>query len=342
MKLIDIIDASEAAAAEAALIKAQEATAKEKDPIILKILTGISAWVASLFLLGFIIVGLSPDEDSIIFLGAVVAGLAILSHQIAKNPGVFVEQSTLSCMMCGHVMLLFGILVHFDRGEELLTLAITQTLLCGFPIWVFKRSAYQASALLLAVFFWTFYAVEMNTPGLFRLLLAVEVTAFGTLTLWRARRDSFTYALALAIGTTIFFLDWVQSLSWKGGFNEALWPTSLIMAALVASIGGHFIEKDERRNPKIIFVFAMLLALAFLSSPGLLYAIALLILGFGLRDTIFGGLGLIALPVFIIYFYYSLQVSLLEKSGILFVSGLVCLLVAYLAHCICRKEPTNS
>lgn len=339
MKLRDLINEDQLAQAETALVNAQSKAAKEKDPIILKVLTGISAWVASLFLLGFIIIAIKPDGSSILSIGLLLAGFAITLHYTARNAGTFVAQSTLSCMMCGHVMLLFGIVDSVSTHDELLTLSITQTLLCALPIWVMRRSAYQASSLLFAAFFWTCYAVEMNSPWLFRLLLAVEVSALAALTLWRARTNSFGYALALAIGATIFFLDWVQSFSWHQRFDEPLWPTSLIMAAFVAAIGAHFLAEADRKQPKVILLFIMLLAMAFLSSPGLLFTVALLILGYGLRDRIFGGLGLIGLPTFIIYFYYSLQVSLLEKSGILFASGIICLLIAYVAQ---RSLPKNT
>ena len=342
MTLRDLLHTDQIEPAEAALARAREEAAKEKDPIILKFLTGISAWIASLFLLGFIIVAFEPDESSILAIGVLLAGLAILAHYTTKNAGTFLTQSTLSCMMCGHVMILFGVIELVDHhGDELLTLSITQTLLCALPIWVIRRSAYQASALLLAACFWTYYAVDMNSAWLFRLVLAVETSALGVLTLWRARQDSFSYALALAIGATIFFLDWIQSIAWHDRFEEALWPTNLIMAAFVGIIGWHFLTETTHKQPKIILLFGMLLALAFLSSPGLLYAIALLILGYGLRDPIFGGLGLIGLPTFIVYFYYSLQVSLLEKSGILFASGIICLLAAYLAQRSLKQDASE-
>ena len=340
MILRDLINEAQIEPAEASLAKAYDDASNEKDPIILQILTGISAWIASLFLLGFILVAIEPDESSILGIGILLAGIAIFAHHFAKNAGTFVTQTTLSCMMCGHLMILFGVLEVMDSGgDELLILSITQTFLCALPIWVVRRSSYQVSSLLLASSFWTYYAVDMNSAWLFRLLLAVEVCGLGALVLWRARRNSFGYALALAIGATILFLDWAQSMIWNARFDEALWPTNLIMAVFVAAIGWHFLPREQRKHPKILLLFCMLVALAFLSSPGLLFTIALLILGYGLRDPIFGGLGLIGLPTFIVYFYYSLQVSLLQKSGILFASGIICLLAAYLAQ-RSLKEPT--
>ena len=345
MKLHQLIDASQHEAAIAALTAAQIEAAKERDPVILKILTGLSAWVASLFLLGFAVVGLQAEETAILFLGFLLSVLAVLVHHQARHLGVFVEQATLAGMMCGHVMILFGVLMNFRdaRGDELLTLAITQTLLCVLPIFAFRPSAYRASALLLTGALWTTYAVESDLPGLFRTVLAVQVAAFGALVLWRTRRSSLGHVLAFSIGAMIFFLDWVHSLAYMGSFDEPLWPTNLIIAALLLTIAGRFTINQHRVHPQILMLFGLLLVLAFLSSPGLLFAIALLILGYGLRDPILGGLGLIGLPCFLIYFYYSLEVTLLHKSGILLASGIVCLLVARLAQYPTKpKEPICS
>jgi|GEM_PF-4937256 len=338
MKLRDLLNDDQIEPAEAALAQAHPEAMEVKDPVILKVLTAVSAWVASLFLLGFIVLAGQPDESSTFAIGALLAGLAIMVHYSQKNAGTFVAQSTLSCMMCGHLMMLVGVVLIMDyQSDEMLTLAITQTLLCALPVWIFRRAAYQLIALLLAAFFWTYYAVEMDAPWLFRLVLAVQVSALAALTLWRGRRSSFGYALALSVGATLFFLDWIQSMPRNARFDEALWPTNLIIAVFLAAIGGHLLPVANRWQPKVLVLFVMLVALAFLSSPGLLFAIALLTLGYGLRDPIYTGLGLIGLPTFIIFFYYSLQVSLLEKSGILLASGIVCLLVAYLAHSSLEK-----
>lgn len=333
MKLRELVDPPRREAAVSALRAAHAEAAEPRDPVVLKALTGLSAWVASLFLLGFVVAGLQAEDSALLVLGVIFSALAAVIHQKAPRAGTFVQQSTLSCMMCGHLLLLFGILVTFrdGRGDELLTLAITQTGLCVLPLVAFRHPTYQAAALLLAAALWTVYAVEHNAPWLFRLLLALQVFSFAALVLWRARRNSVSYALALSIGATIFFLDWIHSHARAGSFDEPLWPTNLIIAALLVAIASRFIARVDRQNKSIILLLVLLLGLAFLSSPGLLFAFALLTLGYGLRDRIYGGLGLIALPLFLVFFYYSLEVTLLQKSGILLASGLLCLALSLLA-----------
>lgn len=335
VKLIELIDPPRREAAQAALQAAHLAASAERDPIILKVLTGLSAWIASLFLLGFVVAGLEAEATALLVLGIILAALAILIHHRAPHAGTFIQQSTLSGMMCAHLMILFGILMQFNAGwgEELRLLAITQTLLCALPFFGFRHPAYQASALLLASAFWTTYAVQMNAPWLFRFVLGAQVAAFAVLALGWARRSPASYAFALSIGSMIFFLDWVHSLGYMGAFDEPLWPTNLIITALLLAVAGRFTTRENRRHPRIRLFFVLIIALAFLSSPGLLFAIALLILGYGLRDRIYTGLGLIGLPLFLIYFYYSLEVTLLQKSGILLASGVLCLLASLLAQC---------
>ena len=332
MNIRQLLDSNRHEVAEQALRNAREAALEERDPILLKALTGISAWIASLFLLGFVGVGLQPEEDVLIFLGLLTSGFAITIHLKVKGAGIFIQQSTLACMMCGHALLLIGVLAQFDFREPVLPLAITQTALCAIPIWAFRKAAYRVISLLFAAWFWAYYSIDMDSPWLFRIVLAIEVAAFAVLVIRRAKVSSFNYALAIAIGGTLFFLDWIQSNIWHGTFDEALWPSNLILAALFFYVGFNFLRREHAMRPKILLLYGVLVALAFLSSPGLLFAIALLLLGYGLRDHIFLGLGLLYLPLFFIYFYYSLQVSLLAKSGILITSGGLCLFVAWLAQ----------
>jgi hypothetical protein len=341
MKLIELIHASQHEAAGAALDLASREASQAPDPILLKILTGLSAWVASLFLIGFVVVGLNAKEVATLFLGGILSALAVALHRNVAEPGTFLRQSTLACMLSGHVLLLFGILVNLDRSgdESLLLLSLTQSLLCLLPAFAFRDTAYQTLTLLLTSALWTGYAVDVNIPWLFRLILATQVSAFGTLVLWHARRNSISYALALSIGAMIFFLDWLHSKSYVGSFDEPLWPTNLIITALLAAIAACFIPRESRRSSLILAVCALLFAVAFFSSPGLLFAIALLTLGYGLRDRIYSLLGYIGLPLFLVYFYYSLEVSLLEKSGILLTSGILCMLISLLA-CFSRRRGT--
>ncbi len=65
--------------------------------------------------------------------------------------------------------------------------------------------------------------------------------------------------------------------------------------------------------------------LPLLMTPGITAAILVLVLGFQRGQRVLMGLALVFLAVFLIAFYYHLDVTLLVKSGILAASGIVLL-----------------
>jgi hypothetical protein len=67
---------------------------------------------------------------------------------------------------------------------------------------------------------------------------------------------------------------------------------------------------------------ALLFGLLSLKAPGLASAALILLLGFAAGSRILVALGILSLLGFVTHFYYSLQASLLEKSGILALTGL--------------------
>jgi hypothetical protein len=81
---------------------------------------------------------------------------------------------------------------------------------------------------------------------------------------------------------------------------------------------------------RIGLVGAAILGLASIKAPGVGPAAAILIVGYANADRVLAGLGIFALLGYLSHYYYSLQASLLEKSGLLVTAG-IALLAARLA-----------
>jgi len=75
---------------------------------------------------------------------------------------------------------------------------------------------------------------------------------------------------------------------------------------------------------------ALILGLASIKAPGVGPAVAILVVGYANADRVLAGLGVFALLGYLSHYYYSLQTTLLEKSGLLAATG-IALLVARLA-----------
>jgi uncharacterized membrane protein len=79
------------------------------------------------------------------------------------------------------------------------------------------------------------------------------------------------------------------------------------------------------------------LALSWLTTPGILLSLFLIMLGHALRDRIYTAIGLLGFAAFVVLFYYSMQISLLQKSGLMVVSGALCLLLAMAARHVIKN-----
>ncbi|MEO1289745.1 MAG: DUF4401 domain-containing protein, partial [Chloroflexota bacterium] len=74
-----------------------------------------------------------------------------------------------------------------------------------------------------------------------------------------------------------------------------------------------------------VLVFATIVSVIVISTPGIIAGIVVILLAFRRRNVILQGIGYGFLAGFIVYYYYWLDVSLLMKSIILVVTGVVLL-----------------
>ena len=80
--------------------------------------------------------------------------------------------------------------------------------------------------------------------------------------------------------------------------------------------------------------------LGLLSAPGMLLAIGLMVIGYAKHEKPLIILGILLMPIFLFFYYYNLDISLMQKSGILTGSGIVLLAGRwYLKH---RRWDTGS
>lgn len=331
--LRSLVDPDQMPAAENALHELAAGATSPHDPLVLRLLLALASWVASGFLYGFVAVAFGFNDVSAMTFGLLVMVVCIIIHQRLRPSHFFFQQFLLATMICGHLVALFGFMMQIGSSvDRLLILASTQTLLSLVTIPLFARGAYQAGALLLSITFWILTILEADAVGIYHALLLAQTVALAAIVLAFSRRSSIAYALAVSLGASIFLLDWMQSDLWRSPISAPLWPANLSLVLFTAALGYRLVPRQQWLHPTVVTLTALLILLTFLSTPGLLFALNLLLLGYALRDAVFLAIGLTALPVFLVFFYYTLQISLLEKSGILLASGLVCLLIAWLAR----------
>jgi hypothetical protein len=181
-------------------------------------------------------------------------------------------------------------------------------------------------------------------------LIAVEAVLTGVLFLKNRVPQllkPLAYAAAFMLPSTLLFWNLYQTAEFSEMFIgrnhiEPLWPATLFLAGGLIYIYFHLSGGFSRiSKPWMILVLSATIFLGFFSTPGILVVMGLLILGYSLDEWVLTWLAYVFLPVFLIVFYYNLQISLEYKSYIIAGSGLILLGVRWIAGKLMHKEVTQ-
>jgi hypothetical protein len=200
-----------------------------------------------------------------------------------------------------------------------------------------------AAALMVAL-------VASKVPLSFDLGVLVLVAA--TAYVWRmdlVRRDDTTaetlepvsYGLAVSVFGTLLVRTAATSTRGTTSIDvgrelsrelDALGPLPAIgltvaLVALIWKIGDEHGASPTRGRAFAAIIGAAALGFGALNSPGIVAGAAALVLAFDRRDNVLLGLATVFLIGFGSFYYYSLDLTLLEKSGVLVGSGVLLLAI---------------
>lgn len=298
-------------------------------PWYLKLLVAIGAWLASLFFLGFVgsLIALTLKTRSAIgVIGCVVLVTAVLLGR--KKLGLFAEQCALAASIAGQLMIYVGFLP--ERGSlgeaASLSIVLAVALYALYPSFL-SRLITCLAALQLAVFWLWDKAIPGDAFWALHLALAGGCLARATRT---SRFSALGYAVVLSM------VAWQLESLWKTYFpasghiesvSFSFWQLignnaqlSVALFALTAWASGG--AKTVRANPPVFAGLAIaLIGLFWFGNTGILLALFLAVLGFVVQNRLLLGFGLAVLPVYLVHYYYSLEITLLQKSGVLLASG---------------------
>jgi uncharacterized membrane protein len=130
-----------------------------------------------------------------------------------------------------------------------------------------------------------------------------------------------------------------QVYSWRESFNEPFWPSSVLLSCGLIYLYFHLAGGvQKRREPWMILAIVTTVLLGAFTTPGLLVAIGLIIIGYAFEDYLLSALAYIFLIYFLIIFYYALNIDLAHKSWIIAGSGILLLYVRRIASQFEPKE----
>lgn len=306
-------------------------------------LLGLSAWLATLLLLLFLFLSGAVQSQQ----GAMVMGLVLCAVAVAvlrTDAGPFWRQCATAMGFAGQILVAFGL----SASDSLLN-ACAFVLLLGVAVYALAPEALLRFlsawmiALALAGLIWLGLVPELMYDDLLGAWLDFDTVRAAFVWLPVAVAGAWTAAAAFCVGhrlahtrpNALLPLAWafvlaVQGMVWLAGGTSitrlpVIWQLNPVTALLtvagallpVACAMAVLWPRRRLLTPGVLWGVPLglaALALFWLPSPGIAFALAWMILGFGLnrsRLTIFGGFSLLA---YLLVYYYQLQVSLLEKA----------------------------
>ncbi|NOZ68070.1 MAG: DUF4401 domain-containing protein [Deferribacteres bacterium] len=313
---------------------------KARDPLYIRILYGIGAWFSAIFIIMFLGVSelIKHGIGAAIF-GAVFLGIAIIISRRRKS--TFLSQLSLALAFSGNILVLSGI-PDIARDFSLSTFVIAQAVICGIVYPLFRNNIYRFLSPLAAAALATAWVVKEQIPYLMHVIIAAETILFGILILRGKIHSSLVplvYSAAAMLPATLLFLNLTRIDLRISGFSEPDWPSSVLISAgmvyMFINLAGGL---SRLRQPWLILVIGCTILLGIFTTPGILVAIGLLVTGYMYGDRVLTGLSCLFLPGFLVLFYYALNIDLAYKSWILAGSGLLLLIVRWIANLLSRRE----
>ncbi len=291
------------------------------DPVYIRILAAGGAWAAAICFISFLVISDLLSDSDVSQFGW---GFGFLLGSILLRRGlnsIFWTQLALAFTSAGHMILIWWCGITYESiGAVALTRAAITLVMYGIypdPIYRFLAS----TTTLALTTFWMFEAKYHH--NLLHVLIGLEAVVMGLVLAGRkgvALFSPLAYACATALLGSILLYTGVED------FQGPLWPMRIIITIgliglYIWAAGGQSRLSDEW----MLAAIGATILLGIFSNPGILAAVGLLVLGHALGDRICLVFGAVFLPVFIVIYYYSLNVDLAYKSWVLGGSGLVLL-----------------
>ena len=308
----------------------------ENPPWFTKVITVLGSWIAAICLsifLGLISALFQSAPISFVFGVSILFGCAKLFHR--ENKSEFVTHFILPLSLIGQAALGYSIL-------DMIPDPMISTLICagiqGALIIIMKNNIHRIwSTFMTCLFFWLFLkeiqATFLFSPILFLVMTYIWLNLFQ----WMHKYTIITsvgYGVSCSLLINNFYLR-------EQGYGHIADISSGCMGLLFIALTWILLRRYKKHLslPRFITCLIVSVGIAVLSfyAIGTATAIALVLLGFQNRNRILLGTGTSAFLVFLSIYYYTLNITLLQKSMIL---ASVSVLLLF-AHFILVREQTK-
>lgn len=296
-------------------------SAPASEPWFVQVLLAAGAWVAAICFISCLgIAGLLNDgEAALLVWGAVFVSGATVLRSLTRH--IFPTQLALAGSVAGHGFILAGAGMLTDSVAGVTAAALV---LCIVLYPLYRDDLHRFLSCLLASGCVTAWIMIDGVAELIHVAILAKIIAVGLVFMERTELTwlrPLGYAMALSVPANLFLVVLPEH-----DLEVHWWPANVVLAGALVWLyqwaAGDWARLRE--EPLIVAVVATV-ALAAVTTPGVLAAIGLMVLGYARRDSLLLTMGVAFFPTFLVVFYYELETSLLTKSYILIASGAVLL-----------------
>ena len=315
-------------------------------PLYLNILMVIGAFIA-----GACVVITFSKHISVIVALILVAGALWLHKQAGDGYGIkhsVLTQSSLAVMIAGKVafpLAFDGTLDYYfskyDGYDRMWSSTLALLIITALTYPIYRMPIDRFIFPLMVLSFVLFNILEDSgahgAPLFHGFFLCQFIIAAVLLTHGRVKADyiPLAYALVFSLCANVLFFASGKLGPWKYT-DVVISPhfASLVLSGGLIALFGYVaggMTKLKTEPLRLASMGAVLLGL--ISASGILLAIILMVLGYARHERLLLATGAVLIPVFLFLYYYQLDVTLLQKSGVLVGSGALLLAArSYLRH----------
>lgn len=303
-------------------------------PWYVRLFVGLSAWIAAILLIAFLFLfDFVRMLDSALVLGPIFCALAAGLARRREERSDFLDQLALVGSLAGQGLFLAGLYVHnFDNtiydynptNIALGMIGLELVLLAAYPS---RLHRFISTLVILGAGLTILIdqdAIRLVHGLIFA--LAVGFVALNAFDLRLRVRGLDELAQPVMHATAFFFLG-LLVLPWLAYYDLDWRITALLLAAVLLALGLAILwEQGLTFWPAVWLVggCALLLVPA-MRMPGILAALIVLFAGFWRNQRVLLGLAAAALAAYLSAYYYNLTWTLLVKSLVLMVTGVILL-----------------
>lgn len=313
---------------------------EKRIPLYLRILFGIGAFLSSSFFIGFLgsagIIDFDSKPGLVIWSVIFIIAAVVLQKTSGDNENGslhnFMVQSSFCSMAIGKILFVAGLTLILNTiwGIPLAAFIIT---LITYNVYKMSVDRFLSSFVVLYSVMWIIM-LEMKEPGLremvlnlfflFQLIITAALLTYG-----KTKREYIPlfYAFIFSLCVMVVFLTSQSEIgyAWREVIISTVFINIELTISLILVIAWAAGSSDNMKKEPVLLACCASLFLGFISAPGILLSISLLILGYANHEKLLSLMGALLMIFFMIYFYYSLDLTLASKAAVLISSGMVLL-----------------